>query len=560
MKTKTRVLLTLLLSFLLSAFSAAKQTEGVIIPDGVNTIASAIELKNGNIVTICPKFVHPAGIKKLTTISYAFRGKATRKGFILSELWPVKTVAEMNVRIAQRDGTAVSETPIVIAKATPIPAEAPVAPVAETRSFAGNNGASATLVESNPPPAIEPPTVQTVDEVKIVTPAPSKGVPYAVMSEADALLPSKDSQIKGEPLIDNTPPPTLEEVEAADNIPAPVVQPQPPVLTEEPAPVVVASAPAPVVVTPPAPIQLPVPTFAPKLDPTQMSVIDRADKGVGEFATVTPVVAVVEKESSNTIIYVCGALLVLGLLFITRKMMSSKKRITSLPVIKVAPTTIARRPDPDPDKDPTPTSPGPSGRPYLSSALPSGDGKHVSIKEVVAQQKAADKSGIATRAQRHSVTATTIGDLVAELTAQGHNIPPAVLEQDTEETSVASATAEPVVIPQVATEVATKSNVILTFRPAEVVPSSIPSPMTPEAKAESVEERKLEVVAPQSQATPHSPFAVGTNLPPKTTPSDENSEGKKFKQTGNMGDASRRAGKKIRRGDWDNSKTRTASR
>ena len=113
---KIKILLMLVISFFLSAFSAvAEMITGTIYPSRELTIASQVEAiaQERGKAKLMAKTVHPSGIKRLPKTNYVFKAQVARKGVIISELWPVKNVAEMNDLIAKRDGKVIDSAPVV---------------------------------------------------------------------------------------------------------------------------------------------------------------------------------------------------------------------------------------------------------------------------------------------------------------------------------------------------------------------------------------------------------------------------------------------------------------
>lgn len=110
---KTKLLLAILASFLLTAFPAvAQMITGQIVPSRELTKASQVEAlaqEKGKAELANPA-VHPSGIKSLPKITFTFRAEITRKGVIIHEMWPVSTVAEMEACIIARDLKATIDT------------------------------------------------------------------------------------------------------------------------------------------------------------------------------------------------------------------------------------------------------------------------------------------------------------------------------------------------------------------------------------------------------------------------------------------------------------------
>lgn len=92
----------------------AKTVEGIIEPSKSETIKSLIEAENGNITVRCPKAVH-GNIKVLPKTSFGYKATVGRRGITVTELYPARTLAELNKKINARTG---SDTTVVVTTVT----------------------------------------------------------------------------------------------------------------------------------------------------------------------------------------------------------------------------------------------------------------------------------------------------------------------------------------------------------------------------------------------------------------------------------------------------------
>ncbi len=185
-------------------FSSAEDITGTISPSRELTLASQIEAsaQEKGKAMLESKKVHSAGIKRLPKIDYVFKATITRKGVVVTELWPVKTVEEMNELIAKRDGqvqTSEETSAPAIAEAIAQTEVAPL-PVEEVRK--------AEIVRMVP--AAETP-------IKVTVPEPTAPPFPATIAEAVQSLPEIEKAgpiVPGETLLGTEPPPTENEMTA----------------------------------------------------------------------------------------------------------------------------------------------------------------------------------------------------------------------------------------------------------------------------------------------------------------------------------------------------------